>query len=119
PVQSTPTLPTSLRSEQAARLTSTAAIAAKRNGVVGMADLLVAQRMWGEPAGCARAVVGEKYAGGVERFHVMSKRLEGRMPGVAFMVLLAVSGFAANSVLARLALGTAAIDAAGYTAIRL
>ncbi|HEY0917690.1 DMT family transporter [Devosia sp.] len=41
------------------------------------------------------------------------------MPSVAFMVLLAVTGFAANSVLARLALGTAAIDAAGYTGIRL
>ena len=41
------------------------------------------------------------------------------MPSVAIMVVLAVTGFAANSVLARLALGTGAIDAAGYTGVRL
>lgn len=41
------------------------------------------------------------------------------MPGVVFMVVLAVAAFAANSVFARLALGAAEIDAAGYTAVRL
>ena len=41
------------------------------------------------------------------------------MPGIVFMVLLAVTGFAANSIFARLALGTAEIDAAGYTGVRL
>ena len=41
------------------------------------------------------------------------------MPGVVFMVVLAVAAFAANSVFARLALGAAEIDAAGYTGVRL
>ena len=41
------------------------------------------------------------------------------MPGIVVMVVLAVTGFAANSVFARLALGTGEIDAAGYTGIRL
>lgn len=41
------------------------------------------------------------------------------MPGIVIMVLLAVTGFAANSVFARLALGTGGIDAAGYTGVRL
>src|SRR5690606_36189302 len=46
-------------------------------------------------------------------------RVGGRMPRVIIMVLLAVTAFAANSVFARLALGPAEIDAAGYTGVRL
>lgn len=41
------------------------------------------------------------------------------MPSVFVMVALAVTAFAANSIFARLALGTAEIDAAGYTGVRL
>lgn len=41
------------------------------------------------------------------------------MPGVVILVAMAMVAFAANSVFARLALGAAEIDAAGYTGVRL
>jgi len=41
------------------------------------------------------------------------------MPGIVILVAVAMAAFAANSVFARLALGAAEIDAAGYTAVRL
>jgi len=41
------------------------------------------------------------------------------MPGIVISVAMAMVAFAANSVFARLALGAAEIDAAGYTGVRL